>query len=155
MAEVRLPDGRELSVEPGEKAGQIAEKIGKRLARDAVVAKLDGEVVDLDAPVDGGGEFEVLTADSPDGLYVLRHSTAHAMAQAITELYPGSKLSIGPPIQDGFYYDIDVNGRLTDDDLVKIEQRMAEVLSRDLPIERWETSRAEAESTWEDAEPAG
>jgi threonyl-tRNA synthetase len=153
MAEVKLPDGRELSVEPGEKAGQVAEKIGKKLARDAVVAKLDGEVVDLDAPVDGGGEsplFEVVTADSPDGLYVLRHSTAHAMAQAITELYPGSKLSIGPPIQDGFYYDIDVNGRLTDDDLPKIEERMREVLDRDLSIERREVFRAEAEELFGD-----
>lgn len=155
MAEVRLPDGRELAVEPGEKAGQVAQRIGKKLARDAVVAKLDGEVVDLDAPVieDGGAEaplFEVVTADSPDGLYVLRHSTAHAMAQAITELYPGSKLSIGPPIQDGFYYDIEVNGRLTDDDLPKIEERMQEILARDLPIERRETSREEAEELFGD-----
>lgn len=155
MAEVRLPDGRELAVEPGEKAGQVAQRIGKKLARDALVAKLDGEVVDLDAPVieNGGAEaplFEVVTADSPDGLYVLRHSTAHAMAQAITELYPGSKLSIGPPIQDGFYYDIEVNGRLTDDDLPKIEERMQEILARDLPIERRETSREEAQELFGD-----
>jgi threonyl-tRNA synthetase len=140
-------------VEPGEKAGQVAEKIGKRLARDAVVAKLDGKVIDLDAPIEGNGGsplFEVVTADSSDGLYVLRHSTAHAMAQAITELYPGSKLSIGPPIQDGFYYDIDVNGRLMDDDLPKIEERMREVLDRDLPIERREVYRSEAEELFGD-----
>src|SRR5215207_6252914 len=107
MAAVRLPDGRELTIEPGEKARDVAQKIGPRLARDAVVAKLHGELIDLEAPGDGG-DFEVVTRDSPDGLYVLRHSTAHAMAQAVLELYPGSKLTIGPPVENGFYYDIDV-----------------------------------------------
>jgi len=86
MAAVRLPDGRELAVESGEKARDVAQKIGPRLARDAVVAKLNGELIDLDASIDGGGDFEVVTKDSPDGLYVLRHSTAHAMAQAVLEL---------------------------------------------------------------------
>src|SRR5215211_7214828 len=80
------------------RCANLAEKIGKRLARDAVVAKLDGRLIDLDAPLDGGGDFEVVTKDSPEGLEVLRHSTAHAMAQAIVELYPGSKLTLGPPI---------------------------------------------------------
>src|ERR687893_451863 len=127
MAAVKLPDGRELEVEPGERAGDVAEKIGKRLARDAVVAK-----------------------DSPEGLYVLRHSTAHAMAQAILELYPGSKLTIGPPIEDGFYYDIEVAGRITDEDLPRIEERMREISARDLPIEREEVSKAEAEVLYED-----
>src|SRR5918997_3347253 len=126
MAAVKLPDGRELEVEPGERAGDVAEKIGKRLARDAVVAK-----------------------DSPEGLYVLRHSTAHAMAQAILELYPGSRLTIGPPIQDGFYYDIEVEGRITDDDLPRIEERMREIVARDLPIEREEVSKAQARALYE------
>src|SRR3712207_824483 len=93
MAAVKLPDGKELAVEPGEKARDVAAKIGPRLLRDAVVAKLNGELIDLDAPLDGGGDFEVVTKDSPDGLYVLRHSTAHAMAQAVTELYPGDRKS--------------------------------------------------------------
>ncbi len=150
MAAVRLPDGRELEVEPGERARDVAGRIGKRLARDAVVARLDGELVDLDAPVDGGGEFEVITEDSPDGLEVVRHSTAHAMAQAILELYPGSKLTIGPPIENGFYYDIDVAGRITDEDLPRIEERMREVVQRDLPIEREEVSKAEVEKLYED-----
>ena len=150
MAAVKLPDGRELEVEPGERAGDVAEKIGKRLARDAVVAKLDGRVVDLDALVRGGEEFEVVTRDSPEGLYVLRHSTAHAMAQAILELYPGSKLTIGPPIEDGFYYDIEVAGRITDEDLPRIEERMREISERDLPIEREEVSKSEAEELYRD-----
>src|SRR5918997_1152216 len=136
MATVRLPDGKELVVEPGEKA------------RD-VVAKLNGELIDLDAPVDGG-DFEVVTRDSPDGLYVLRHSTAHAMAQAILELYPGSKLTIGPPIENGFFYDIEVAGRITDEDLPRIEERMREIVARDLPIEREEVSKAEVERLYAD-----
>jgi threonyl-tRNA synthetase len=148
MAAVTLPDGKELPVEPGERARDVAEKIGKRLARDAVVAKLNGELIDLDAPLNGGGDFEVVTRDSAEGLEVLRHSTAHAMAQAVVELYPGSKLTIGPPIENGFYYDIEVNGRITDEDLPRIEEKMREVVGRDLPIKREEISKAEAEELY-------
>ena len=148
MAAVTLPDGKELPVEPGERARDVAEKIGKRLARDAVVAKLNGELIDLDAPLNGGGDFEVVTKDSAEGLEVLRHSTAHAMAQAVVELYPGSQLTIGPPIENGFYYDIEVNGRITDEDLPRIEEKMREVVGRDLPIKREEISKAEAEELY-------
>jgi threonyl-tRNA synthetase len=126
MAAVRLPDGKELPVEPGERARDVAEKIGKN----------------------GGGDFEVVTRDSAEGLEVLRHSTAHAMAQAVVELYPGSKLTIGPPIENGFYYDIEVNGRITDEDLPRIEEKMREVVGRDLPIKREEISKAEAEELY-------
>jgi threonyl-tRNA synthetase len=150
MATVRLPDGKELEVQHGEKARDVAAKIGPRLLRDAVVAKLNGELIDLDAPVNGGGDFEVVTRGSPEGLYVLRHSTAHAMAQAILELYPGSKLTIGPPIENGFYYDIDVAGRITDEDLPRIEEKMREIAERDLPIECLAVSKAEAERLYED-----
>ncbi len=150
MAAVRLPDGKEIPIEPGEKARDVAERIGPRLARDAIVAKLNGQVVDLDASLDGGGDFEVLTKDSEDGLYVMRHSTAHLMAQAVVELYPGSKLTIGPPIRDGFYYDIEVAGRITDEDLPRIEERMREISERDLPIHREDASKAEAEALYED-----
>src|SRR5918992_4386656 len=145
MAAVRLPDGKELEIEPGMSARDVAERIGPRLARDTVVAKLDGRLVDLDAPLDAGGEFEIVTRNSSEGLEVLRHSTAHAMAQAIQELYPGSKLTIGPPIENGFFYDIEVAGRITDEDLPSIEDRMREIVARDLPIEREEVSKAEAE----------
>jgi threonyl-tRNA synthetase len=150
MASVKLPDGKQLEIEPGEKARDVAEKIGKRLARDAVVAKLDGELIDLDAPLNGGGDFEVVPIDSSEGLEVLRHSTAHAMAQAIAELYPGSKLTIGPPIENGFFYDIEVAGRLTDEDLPRIEETMREIVARDLPIQREEVSKAEAEDLFVD-----
>jgi threonyl-tRNA synthetase len=150
MAAVRLPDGRELDVGPGERARDVAERIGKRLARDAVVARLNGELIDLDAPLNGGGDFEVVTKDSPEGLEVIRHSTAHAMAQAILELYPGSKLTIGPPIENGFFYDIEVDGKISDEDLPRIEEKMREVVARDLPVEREEVSKAEAEELYAD-----
>lgn len=150
MASVTLPDGKQLDVEPGSRARDVVESIGPRLARDAVVAKLDGEVVDLDAPVDGGGAFEVVTKDSSEGLEVLRHSTAHAMAQAIVELFPGSKLTLGPPIEDGFFYDVEVAGRITDEDLPRIEERMREIVARDLPVTREEVSKGEAERLYAD-----
>ena len=150
MAAVRLPDGNQLEIKPGDRARDVAERIGPRLLRDAVVAKLDGRLVDLDAPLNGGGEFEIVTKDSPEGLEVLRHSTAHAMAQAILELYPGSKLTLGPPIEDGFFYDIEVAGRLTDEELPLIEERMREIAERDLPIEREEVSKKEAERLYAD-----
>ena len=150
MPSVNLPDGKQLEVEPGAKARDVVESIGPRLARDAVVAKLDGQVVDLEAPVDGGGAFEVLTKGSPEALEVLRHSTAHAMAQAILELFPGSKLTLGSPIRDGFFYDIEVEGRITDEDLPRIEERMREISARDLPVRREEVSKGEAERLYRD-----
>lgn len=149
VASVRLPDGREIEVKPGDRARDVTEQIGSRLLKDAVVARLDGKLIDLDAPVDSGGEFEVVTKDSDEGMEVIRHSTAHAMAQAVMELYPGSKLTIGPAIEDGFFYDIDVEGRITDEDLPKIEEKMHEVQSRDLPITREEMSKAEVAKLYE------
>ena len=139
-----------MEIKSGDRARDVAERIGPRLLRDAVVAKLDGRLVDLNAPLNGGGEFEVVTKDSPEGLEVLRHSTAHAMAQAILELYPGSKLTLGPPIEDGFFYDIEVAGRLTNEELPRIEERMREIAERDLPIEREEVSKKEAERLYAD-----
>ncbi|MCL6437973.1 MAG: threonine--tRNA ligase [Rubrobacteraceae bacterium] len=150
MSSVRLPDGTELHVEPGERARDVARRIGSRLARDAVAARVDGRLVDLEAPLDGAREFEVITKDSPEGLYVMRHSAAHVMAQAILELYPGSRLTIGPPVEDGFYYDIEVAGRITEEDLPRIEEKMREIVERDLPIRREEVSKEEAERLYSD-----
>ncbi|AHY46558.1 thrS: threonine--tRNA ligase [Rubrobacter radiotolerans] len=152
MAAVRLPDGREMEVAPGERARDVVARIGPRLLKDAVVAKLDGRLIDLDAPVDSGGEFAVVTKDTDEGLEVIRHSTAHAMAQAVLELYPGSKLTIGPPIEDGFFYDIDVAGRITDEDLPRIEEKMREVAERDLPIEREHMSKDEVTDLYRENE---
>jgi threonyl-tRNA synthetase len=150
MAAVRLPNGNQLEIQPGDRARDVAERIGPRQLRDAVVAKLDGKLVDLDAPLNGGGDFEVVTKDSAEGLEVLRHSTAHAMAQAILELYPGSKLTVGPPIDDGFFYDIEVARRITEEDLPRIEERMHEIVDRDLPIEREEVSKRQAARLYSD-----
>ena len=148
MAAVRLPDGKELPAEPGDRVMDVADRIGSRLAQAALAGKLDGRVVDLQTPVEDGQQIEIVTPQTPDGLYIIRHSTAHAMAQAILELYPGSKLTIGPPIENGFYYDIEVEGRISEDDLPRIEERMREVVARDLPIEREDVSRSEVEAMY-------
>src|SRR5918995_1047742 len=99
MPAVRLPDGMQLPVEPGERARDVAERIGKRLARDAVVAKLNGELIDLDAPLNGGGDFEVVTKDSPDGLEVRLRPPPLGMAKGMLELSPGNNPPMSPPIE--------------------------------------------------------
>lgn len=150
MPVVKLPDGKELSVQPGERVIEVAKRIGPRLAKDAVVAKLNGEMVDLASTLNGGGELEIVTLNDPEGLYVMRHSAAHALAQAVTELYPGSKLTIGPPIEDGFYYDIEVAGRISEEDLTALEERMRDIVKRNLPILREEFSKADVEELYKD-----
>ena len=99
----------------------------KKPPKDAIAVKVDGEVVDLDRPVPSDAEIEFVSIDSEDGLGILRHSTAHLMAQAVLELFPGAQLTIGPPIGNGFYYDIDFERSFTPEDLLEIEKRMAKL----------------------------
>lgn len=106
--------------------------------------KVDGVQLDLNRPLYMDGDFEVITLDSPDGLHILRHSTAHVMAQAVLGLFPGSTFAIGPPIEDGFYYDFEVADPFTPEDLTRIEQRMREIVSEDQAFERVEMSREAA-----------
>src|SRR5689334_16249431 len=115
--------------------------IGDVLARDAVCARVDGALVDLSRPVTGDLEVEPVLPSEPDGLHVLRHSTAHVMAQAVCDLYPGAKYAIGPPIEDGFYYDFELASTLSPEDLPRIEERMREIARRDQPFEREELDR--------------
>ena len=101
--DIKLPDGSQSEYPRGVTAAEIAASIGKRLAKDALAAKVDGEWVDLDRPIDHDAAVTIVTPASPDGREVLRHSTAHVMAQAVTELIPGARYAIGPAIEDGFY----------------------------------------------------
>src|SRR6266498_867318 len=119
--------------------------IGDALPGDAVCARVDGELVDLSWPVERDVAAEPVGLSDPDGLHVLRHSTAHVMAQAVTQLWPGAKYAIGPPIEDGFYYDFDLPGgaHFTDEDLERIEARMREIVAEDQPFAREEHSRDE------------
>ncbi len=142
---VKLPDGSQREYPRGVTAAEVASSIGKRLAKDALAAKVDGEWVDLDRPIDHDAAVTIVTPDSPDGREVIRHSTAHVMAQAVTDLFPGARYAIGPAIADGFYYDFELpDGRhFSEDDLGHIEARMREIVAADQPFAREEVDRAE------------
>jgi len=137
---VRLPDGSTKELVAGTTAGQLAESIGARLARDAVAAVLDGTEVDLSTELADGSQVSLLTGDTPAGREVLRHSTAHVMAQAVLRLWPGAHYAIGPAIEDGFYYDFELPGgaHFSDDDLARIDATMREIIAEDQPFTRAE-----------------
>jgi threonyl-tRNA synthetase len=146
---VQLPDGSSLNVTRGSTSLQVAESIGPRLARAAVAARIDGELVDLSRPLRADAKLQILTDRDPDSLEVLRHSTAHATAQAVQELFPGTRIAQGPVIGDGFYYDFDREEPFTDGDLQAIETRVREIIERDLPVERIDLPRDEAIAIFE------
>jgi len=135
---IELPDGSSREYARGVTGLEVAASIGKRLAKDALAIKVDGLVRDLAAPINADAKIEILTFDNPQGKEVFWHSSAHVMAQAVTELMPGTKLAIGPPIDEGFYYDFDPPKPFTPDDLEKFEKRMSEIVAEDAPFERQE-----------------
>src|SRR5262245_38979440 len=143
---VTLPDGSTKTLPAGTTGLALAASVGKRLAKDAVAARVDGELVDLTRPLPDHAKVEIVTAGTEEGRHVLRHSTAHVMAQAVTQLFPGAKYSIGPAIENGFYYDFDLpDGRtFSDDDLAAIEARMREIVKADQPFVRAEVTPEEA-----------
>ncbi|WP_322903300.1 threonine--tRNA ligase [Paenibacillus campi] len=144
--EIKLPDGSLRQYEEGNTIGDVANSISKSLFKNAVAGKLDGIVVDLNTPLHNGALVEIVTADSADGLEVIRHSTAHLTAQAVKRLFGNKevKLGVGPVIEDGFYYDMDLEHPLNPEDLQKIEKEMERIVNENLPITRREVSRAEA-----------
>jgi threonyl-tRNA synthetase len=142
--DLRLPDNTVLSHPEGVSGLDVAKSIGPGLARAAVAVKVNGVQMDLNRPITSGGDFEVITLDSPEGLHILRHSTSHVMAQAVLDLLPGSTFAIGPPIEDGFYYDFEVSEPFTPEDLERIETRMAEIVAEDQPFQRVTMTRDEA-----------
>jgi threonyl-tRNA synthetase len=148
MAEilVHLPDGSERSVPEGTTGGELAAGIGKRLAEAAVVVDVNDFWRDLGHPLADGDHVAVVTKDSDRGRYVIRHSTAHVMAQAVLDLWPGADFGIGPPVEDGFYYDFDLPGgaTFTPDDLPRIEARMREIIAAEQPFVRGEHAKDEA-----------
>ena len=142
---ITLPDGSTRDAPRGTTGGEVAASIGRGLAKAALAATVDGEVVDLDRPIDHDASVAIVTPDTPAGREVLRHSTAHVMAQAVIDLYPGAKYAIGPAIEDGFYYDFELpdDARFSDDDLARVEARMREIVKADQPFERAEVGRDE------------
>lgn len=151
MVQVKFPDGAVRAFEDGVTVADIAGSISSGLRKNAIAGKVDGKVVDLNTSIGQDAAIEIVTLDNADGLEVMRHSTAHLMAQAIKRIYGGDKvkLGIGPVIEDGFYYDIDMEQSITPDDLEKIEKEMERIIKEDLPITRREVSREEALGIYE------
>jgi len=143
---INLPDGSSRSLEAGATGADLAASIGSRLARDALVVEVDGQATDLDAALADGVTVRIITRKDDDALEHVRHSTAHVLAQAVLELWPGATFAGGPPIEDGFYYDFELpdGATFSDDDLSRIEDRMRQIISADQPFERFELPLAEA-----------
>ncbi|MBP6986477.1 MAG: threonine--tRNA ligase [Alphaproteobacteria bacterium] len=144
MVAITLPDGSVRTYDDVVNGMQIAESIGKKLAKDAVAVRVDGDLKDLSTPITTPVQLEIITRTSEDGLEVLRHDAAHVFAEAIKELYPETQITIGPAVENGFYYDLATKTPLSTDDFEKIETRMREIVARDEPIHREEWSRADA-----------
>ncbi len=143
---VLLPDGSSRVVPEGATVADVAASIGSRLAKAAIAGTIDGAEVDLNVSVNEGSTVSIVTVDSDAGRHVLRHSTAHVLAQAVVQMFPGAQFSIGPAIEDGFYYDFELPGGRTfsDDDLAAIEARMREIVKADQPFIRSEVAPSDA-----------
>ena len=139
---ISLPDGSERELAAESNALDLAAAIGSGLKKAAVAAVVDGQETDLTAPLRDGATVSIVTAATPEGRHVLRHSTAHVMAQAVTRLFPGAKFSIGPAIENGFYYDFELpdGATFSDGDLERIESEMREIIKSNQPFVRSEMS---------------
>ncbi len=144
MPVITLPDGTQKRFDRPVTVQEVAESIGPGLARAALAGKVDGRLVDTSYRIDHDAEVAIVTDRDPEGLEILRHSTAHLLAQAVKELYPEAQVTIGPVIENGFYYDFDYERSFTPEDLERIEQRMREIAKRDLRVERMVMPREEA-----------
>jgi len=141
---ITLPDGSVRELPAGATVFDLAASIGAGLAKAALAGKIDGELVDLSAPLSDGAQVEIITEKSPEALDIIRHSASHLMAQAVKELFPQAKVTIGPAIETGFYYDFDVERPFTPEDLERIEAKMSEFAAADLKIGRQVLPSAEA-----------
>lgn len=144
MIKVKLIDGCMKEIEEGSNGYSLAASISKKLAKEAIAAKINDKLVDLNHGLKNDDQVEIITADSEDGIEIIRHSTAHVMAQAVKRIYGNVKLAIGPTIKNGFYYDFDLDISLTQDDLKKIEDEMNKIINEDLKFKRDDVSREEA-----------
>jgi threonyl-tRNA synthetase len=141
---MRFPDGAVRAYPDGVTGFEVAESISKSLAKKALCISIDGELRDLKRPIETDGAIRIITAKDPEGLELLRHDAAHVLAEAVQELFPGTQVTIGPVIEDGFYYDFARDEPFSTEDFAAIEARMAEIVDRDEPITREVWSRANA-----------
>ena len=144
MPEITLPDGSRRSYDAPPSVADVAADIGPGLARAALAGRVGGELVDTDFRIENDADVAIVTARDADGLEILRHSTAHLLAQAVQELFPGAQVTIGPVIEDGFYYDFSYERGFTPEDLERIEKRMKELAKADLPVSRETVVRDDA-----------
>ena len=144
MIHITLPDGSQRQFPAPMTVAEVAASIGAGLAKAALAGKVDGKVVDTGYRIGQDASLAILTAKDPEGLEVIRHSTAHLLAYAVKELFPEAQVTIGPVIENGFYYDFAYKRPFTPEDLAAIEKRMAEIAKRDLPVAREEWNRDEA-----------
>ncbi|MEJ2237490.1 MAG: TGS domain-containing protein [Gemmatimonadales bacterium] len=145
-----LPDGSVQQVPVGTPARAVAETVGPRLAKAAIAAQVEGEVWDLNRPIEIDASVEIITESDPRALKVLRHSTAHVLATAVRKIFPAAGIGFGPAIEDGFYYDFEVPRPFTPDDLEAIEREMAEVVKQGFDFVREEVTREEARERFKD-----
>src|SRR5687768_11140179 len=141
---VRLPDGSERTYDQPVTVGDVAASIGAGLARAALAGKVNGKLVDISSPIENDSDLSIVTERDAEGLEIIRHSSAHLLAHAVKELFPDAQVTIGPVIEDGFYYDFSYKRPFTPEDLAAIEKRMAEISARDLKVERKVWDRSEA-----------
>ena len=144
MIKVKLMDGSMKEIEDGSNGYSLATSISRKLAKEAVAAKVNGKLVDLSHELKESDQVEIITVDSEEGIEIIRHSTAHVMAQAVKRIYGNVKLAIGPTVKNGFYYDFDLDTPLTHDDIEKIEEEMNKIINEDLKFKRKDVSREEA-----------
>lgn len=150
MITIRFPDGNSKDFEAGITGEEIAHSISPGLRKQALAIKMDGEPIDLRTPLNTGGSMEILTYRDQEGIDIMRHSTAHLMAQAIKRLYQDVKFGVGPVIEEGFYYDFDMDETITSEDFPKIEKEMQKIIDENLEIVREEVSRDEAKAMFRD-----
>ena len=144
MLNITLPDGSRREFEGPVSVGEVAASIGAGLAKAALAGKVDGKLVDLSHRIDADAQLAIVTDKDADGLEVIRHSTAHLLAYAVKELFPEAQVTIGPVIENGFYYDFACNRPFTPEDLVAIEKRMGELAAKNEPVVRRVLPRDEA-----------
>ena len=150
MPRIILPDGSHRDYDQAVTVSEIAESIGAGLARAALAGRVDGKLVDTSCLVESDAEVAIITERDEDGLEVLRHSCAHLMAQAVQRLFPDAQVTIGPVIEDGFFYDFAFERAFTPEDLSAIEKTMQEIVKEDLPVERSVMTRDEAVAMFKD-----
>ena len=144
MPIIKLPDGKDISFPSSVSGHDIAEKISKSLSKEATVISVDDELRDLSFIIDKDCSVKIFTSKDKEGLETIRHDTAHILAMSVQELFPGTQVTIGPVIENGFYYDFARKEPFTEDDLKKIEDKMKEIVDRNIPTIRevWERDKA-------------